>query len=102
MTTSYPASAASTAAVIPAMPPPTTRMLRYAARCWPVSGVIVAPAAGPAIAGLRDQLDEGFLRQRPLPLGGVIARGREALPVRLVELREVPAVIIAGPARLLS
>src|SRR5262249_59813891 len=76
---------------MPAMPPPITTMLRW------TSGVV--SGIGPR---LRDQRHVRLLRERPLAGRRVVPGRREALPVRLVELGEVAAVVVAGPPRLLA
>src|SRR2546423_9490746 len=84
------------AALIPAIPPPMTRI--------PPSP---PPAAAcpfpfePATELLRDLGGEGHLLELPLAALGIAAGVHEDLPVLLVELGEVAPVVVARPAGLL-
>src|SRR6185295_17336438 len=98
------------AALMPAIPPPTTRIPRSrpGARGIPfVASALVAcpfPFSFPNVSAmpvLGNLGGEGHLLQLPFPALRVAAGVHEDLPVLLVELGEVAPVVVARPAGLL-
>src|SRR6266540_4159347 len=84
------------AALIPAIPPPTTSIPRSRP-----AAVCPFPLV-PPMCYLRDLRGERHLLELPLPALRVTPGVDEDLPVGLVELGEVAPVVVAGPPGLLA